>query len=148
VCTCTCTCILSSSLLTLQKKLALHLFHVVGLRGVLIAGLHHTRGCHVLVQYFRWVLRVPAVFDTTVITGHCELMFGFEPTQTFPVIISVKFQLTDSVVLYTFCFIQMHLGRSSVFLMLSVLVLGWLSIISRDNYYYGECDIIESNTGC
>ena len=113
-----CTCIIVLYPLTLQK-LALQLFLVVGLRGVLIAGLHHTRACHVLVQYFRWAHRVPAVFDTTVISGHCKLMFGFEPSQTFPVIIfaefHIEFQLTDNIVLYAFCFIQMHLGRSSIF---------------------------------
>ena len=93
---------------------------VVGLRGVLIACLHHTRPCHVLLQYFHWVHRVPAVIDTTVISGHSELMFGLEPSQTFPVIIfaefHIEFQLTDNTVpLYAFCFIQMHLRRSSSF---------------------------------
>ena len=59
---------------------------------------------------FIGVHRVPAVIDTTVISGHCKLMFGLEPSQTFPVIIfaefHIEFQFTDNTVpLYAFCFI-------------------------------------------
>ena len=50
--------------LSLLQKSALHLLLVVSLSGVLIADLHHTRSFLVFVQYFRWVLTVPTVFDT------------------------------------------------------------------------------------